>query len=102
MAIVEEGVSSAEHLFPIHVPGEIRDSAIAALNRKGISVAVNYRSVPTLSYYRDTYGYQPNDFPVSYGWGCGTITLPLYPTLRRDEQEAIVEAVITDVLPLCG
>lgn len=96
------GVVSAEHLFPIGVPDSVRDAAIFALNRREISVAVNYRSVPTLTYYRRKYGYTPGDFPVSYAWGAGTITLPLFPGLRREEQEAVIDAVLTDVLPLCS
>jgi dTDP-4-amino-4,6-dideoxygalactose transaminase len=101
MAAIQPGVISAEHLFPIHVPGAVRDSAIAALNARGISVAVNYRSVPTLTYYHRKYGYTPSDFPVSYAWGTGTITLPLFPGLRREEQDAVIEAGLTDVVPLC-
>lgn len=100
MATIEPNVISAEHLFPIHVPGAVRDSAIAALNAKGISVAVNYRSVPTLTYYRQKYAYTPSDFPVSYAWGAGTITLPLFPGLGREEQDAVIETVLADVVPL--
>lgn len=101
MAAIEQGVNSAEHLFPIHVPASIRDTAIAALNARGIGVAVNYRSVPTLSYYRRKYAYTPAQFPVSYTWGAGTITLPLFPGLKREDQNAVREAVLTDVVPLC-
>ncbi len=53
------GSNSAEHLYVIHVPGQVRDDAIAELNQRGVPVTVNYRSVPTLTYYREKYGYKP-------------------------------------------
>lgn len=93
--------SSAEHIFPIAVPGAVRDEAIAVLNQREIGVAVNYRSVPTLTYYRERYGYQPKSFPVSYEWGAGTLTLPLYPALETEKQEWVISSVLEEVVPLC-
>jgi UDP-4-amino-4-deoxy-L-arabinose-oxoglutarate aminotransferase len=93
--------STAEHIFPIGVPTPVRDRAIAALNRREISVAVNYRSVPTLTYYRDKYGYTANSFPVSYTWGEGTLTLPLYTALKENEQDWVIESILEEIVPLC-
>jgi UDP-4-amino-4-deoxy-L-arabinose-oxoglutarate aminotransferase len=93
--------SSAEHLFPIAAPPAVRDEAIAALTRRDIGVAVNYRSVPTLTYYREKYGYRPDSFPVSYEWGAGTLTLPLYPALEAEKQDWVISSVLEEVAPLC-
>jgi UDP-4-amino-4-deoxy-L-arabinose-oxoglutarate aminotransferase len=101
MARLAAGSRSAEHIFPIHVPPPVRDEAIAALNLREIGVAVNYRSVPTLTYYRRKYGYTAESFPVSYEWGEGTITLPLYPGLAGERQEWVISAVLEDVVPRC-
>ncbi len=79
----------------------MRDDAIAALNQRGVPVTVNYRSVPTLTYYREKYGYKPDSFPVSYEWGEGTISLPLYPGLPKEAQDEVIKAVLEDVVPLC-
>ena len=95
------GVVSARHIFPIHVPPPVRDTAIAALNEAGIGVTVNYRSVPTLSYYRSRYGHGPGDFPASHAWGEGTITLPLYPSLSREDQDHVLAVLEARVAPLC-
>ena len=94
------GCTSAEHVFPIAVPEPVRDEAIAALNRREIGVAVNYRSVPTLTYYREKYGYRLESFPVSYQWGAGTLTLPLYPALERDQQDWVISSVLEEIVPL--
>lgn len=91
---VDAGVVHAWHLFTIGVPAVVRDATIGALNERGIGVAVNYRSVPTLTYYRERYGYGPTDFPVSQAWGDATITLPTYPGLSDAEVDAVIAAVI--------
>jgi dTDP-4-amino-4,6-dideoxygalactose transaminase len=102
MQKVQPGCCTAEHIFPIGVPAQARDQVIAALNRREISVAVNYRSVPTLTYYREKYGYRPDSFPVSYQWGESTLTLPLYPSLREDEQEWVISSLLEELVPLCS
>ena len=91
---------SARHLFAIHVPPAVRDQAIMALNERNVGVTVNYRSVPTLTYYTKQYGYRPNEFPISYQWGEGTISLPLYYDLSEKDQEYVVQSVKETVLPL--
>jgi UDP-4-amino-4-deoxy-L-arabinose-oxoglutarate aminotransferase len=93
LAKVLPGCSTAEHLFPIHVPPAVRDDAIWQLNTAGVNVTVNYRSVPDTQYYRGKYGFRPEQFPVSYHWGQGEITLPLYELLRQDQQDRVIEAV---------
>jgi UDP-4-amino-4-deoxy-L-arabinose-oxoglutarate aminotransferase len=102
MQELQSGCSSAEHIFPIGVPPAVRDEAIAALNRRDIGVAVHYPSVPTLTYYREKYGYRSKSFPVSYEWGTSTLTLPLYPSLERDKQDWVISCVLEDVAPLCS
>lgn len=89
----------ARHLFMIHVPPTIRDHVLTLLAERKIGCTVNYRSVPTLSYYSNKYGYRPEDFPVSYEWGSGAVTLPLYPSLSRDEQDYVIGVIRNDVMP---
>ena len=94
------GARSARHLFAIHVPPAVRDQAIMALNERNVGVTVNYRSVPCLTYYQDKYGYDSLDFPNSYDWGAGTISLPLYYGLSEADQEYVIESVKETVLSL--
>jgi UDP-4-amino-4-deoxy-L-arabinose-oxoglutarate aminotransferase len=90
---VDAGAVHAWHLFTIGVPPAHRDATIAGLNERGIGVAVNYRSVPTLTFYREKYGYTAEQFPVSYAWGESTITLPTYPGLTEEEIDAVIAAL---------
>ena len=101
IAPVRQEALSARHIFPIHVRPAIRDRAIGILNESGIGVAVNFRSVPTATYYARKYGYTAADFPVSYEWGEGEITLPLFPSMTRAEQDYVIEVVRNKVAPLC-
>jgi UDP-4-amino-4-deoxy-L-arabinose-oxoglutarate aminotransferase len=90
----------ARHLFAIHVNPRIRDQAIATLGDNGIGITVNYRSVPTLTFYRNKYGYDATRFPVSYHWGEGTISLPLYLSLTRQEQDYVVATIKDRIVPM--
>lgn len=101
IAIVRQQAVSARHIFPIHVRPAVRDQAIGILNEAGIGVAVNFRSVPTMTYYREKYGYGPDDFPVSYEWGEGEITLPMFPSIQKEEQDYVIDVIHDKIAPLC-
>jgi UDP-4-amino-4-deoxy-L-arabinose-oxoglutarate aminotransferase len=94
------GCGSAEHLFPIHLAPQLRDDAIMMLNGYGVNVTVNYCAVPFTAYYQSKYDASPESFPVSCEWGNGTLSLPLYPLLARDEQDHVIKAVRDTVASL--
>ncbi len=83
----------ARHLFTILVPPGRRDAALSALQEKGVGVAVNYRPIHLLAYYRREFGFSEGDFPRAEEIGSRTISLPLYPKLGEDEVRAVVGAV---------
>jgi dTDP-4-amino-4,6-dideoxygalactose transaminase len=84
---------SARHMFTILVPPEKRDSILWQLQAKGIGVAVNYRAIHLLSYYRRTYGYKRGMFPIAEKIGDSTITIPLYPKLSNEEVQYVIKVV---------
>ena len=73
------GVKHARHLFTIIVAPEKRDALLWTLQDRGIGVAVNYRAIHLLQYYREQFGYRAGDFPVAERMGAGTISLPSIP-----------------------
>lgn len=85
--------TSARHLFTIWVEAGARDAVIAELQRRGVSVAVNYRAIHLLKYYREQFGFRRGDFPVAERIGDSTITLPLYPSLSAEEVDYIISTV---------
>ena len=84
---------SGRHLFTILVPPERRDNILWKLQENGIGVAVNYRAVHLLKYYRETYGYKRGMFPISEDIGDRTVTLPLYPKLTDEEVNYVIKTV---------
>jgi len=85
----------AHHLFTIQVAE--RDTMLAKLQARGIGVAVNFRPIHLLKYYRERFGYKEGDFPVAECIGARTISLPLYPTLQDDEIEYVIRTVIDEL-----
>jgi dTDP-4-amino-4,6-dideoxygalactose transaminase len=84
---------SARHIFTVLVPPEKRDKILWQLQEKGIGVAVNFRAIHLLTYYRETFDYERGMFPVAEKIGDSTITLPLYPRLSDREVEYVISAV---------
>lgn len=84
---------SARHVFTILVAPEKRDDILWQLQDKGIGVAVNYRAIHLLTYYRQSFGYERGSFPTAERIGDSTITLPLYPKLSDEEVKYVIEAV---------
>ena len=86
----EKGEISGHHLFTVLLPhGVSRDLVVVKLQEKGIGCAVNYRAIHTLSYFKERFGYKPEDFPVANEIGNRTITLPLYPKLLEEDVKRI-------------
>ena len=82
----------ARHLFTILVSPEKRDEILHKLQKRGIGVAVNYRPIHLLKYYRETFGYKEGDFPVAEDIGKRTVSLPLYPRLDNTEVCYVIES----------
>lgn len=84
----------ARHLFTIQVTEGKRDAMLTFLQEKGIGVAVNYRAIHLLKFYRERFGYKEGDFPVAEGIGKRTISIPLYPLLTDEEVNYVINTVI--------
>jgi dTDP-4-amino-4,6-dideoxygalactose transaminase len=91
------GLRHARHLFTILVDPARRDAILWALQERGVGVAVNYRPIHLLHYYRETFGYHEGQYPCAEQIGAGTISLPLYPALSDVEIDYVVRTV-ADVL----
>jgi UDP-4-amino-4-deoxy-L-arabinose-oxoglutarate aminotransferase len=90
-------VEHAWHLFPVWVGDGQRDRVIAELQKAGIGVMVNYRAIHLLSFFRETFGFIPGDFPVAERIGDASLSLPFYPNMPLDHVDRVVE-VLRDIL----
>ena len=84
---------SARHLYTIWVNPNKRDEVLHKMFEHEIGVAVNYRSVHNLTFFRNTFSFREKDFPNANRIGESTISLPLYPKLTDSEVEYVIEAV---------
>ena len=94
---IEPDSTHSHHLFTIRVDPERRDAVLQHLQDAKIGVAVNYRAVHLLSWYRETFGHKPGDFPVAESIGDRTLSLPFHPHLTDRAIERVV-AVLGDAL----
>ena len=84
---------SALHLFTAWVPAKHRDSILQSMQDKGIGMAVNFRPVHLLSYYRKQYGFKRGMFPNAERIGDRVITLPFYPTLKPEQIKYVTKTL---------
>jgi len=89
---------SARHLYTIWVDPSRRDDILHTLQRKKIGVAVNYRAIHALSYFSNSYGFKPDNFPVADLIGRRTISLPLYPKLTESEVRYVIDTLENIIL----
>lgn len=87
------GVTHANYLFTIWVNPKKRDEYIHKLQRLGIGVAINFRPIHLMAYYRKKYGFTKGDFPNAERIGSRTISLPLYSKLTDNEVRHVIKKV---------
>jgi len=86
----------AYHLFPVLVDVDrvaiSRDEFVSGMTSEQIGIGVHYRSIPTHPYYRERYGWIPEDYPHSFRIGEQTVSLPLSAKLSDDDVSDVIRA----------
>jgi len=93
LPLVLLGSRSARHVFTIQVHPEKRDEVLLQLQERAVGVAVNFRAVHLLTFYKQTFGYKKGMYPIAEKIGASTITLPLYPKLTDEEVRYVIQTV---------
>ncbi|WP_419902605.1 UDP-4-amino-4,6-dideoxy-N-acetyl-beta-L-altrosamine transaminase [Kiloniella sp.] len=87
---------SAYHLYVIRLDfGKGAPSHLQVFNslrEQGIGVNLHYIPVHTQPYYRNL-GFSNGDFPEAERYYEEAISLPLYPTLTREKQQAVISSL---------
>ncbi len=92
--LVQNAVHSG-HMFVVWVDPKKRDFIRAALLKKGIQTSIHYDPIHLEPYYKETFGYKENDFPIAERLGASTITLPTYSKLTRRQQNYIIKNLVS-------
>lgn len=70
-----------------------RNQFIEELRARNIGTSVHFIPLHLHPYYRETYGYQPNDFPVAYREYQRVISLPIYSKMSNRDVEDVIQTV---------
>ena len=73
--------------------GEYRNNLLAKLEEIGIATRQGTHAVHMLGYYKDRFGFVPEDFPNAYACDHLSITLPLYMQMTDEDQEYVVDTI---------
>jgi dTDP-4-amino-4,6-dideoxygalactose transaminase len=71
-----------------------RAAFIEELKRHNIGASVHFIPLHMHPYYRETYGYRPEDFPVAHAQYTCAISLPIYSKMSQRDVDDVIEAVL--------
>jgi UDP-4-amino-4,6-dideoxy-N-acetyl-beta-L-altrosamine transaminase len=95
--VVQEGVKPAWHLYPVRLNLDrllaSRAEIFQALRAENIGVNVHYIPVHLHPYYRDRFGYNPGDYPVSESAYERLISLPMFHGMTDRDVDDVVRAL---------
>jgi len=93
----EPGTRHARHLYTLLLDTDQlsadRDEIQQALHCQHIGTGIHYRALHMHQYYRETFGYAPNDLPNARWISDRTLSLPMSPKLTDDDVEDVIFAV---------
>ncbi len=100
---VVEDCQHAWHLFSLRfrteffesndAPGSFRKQFIEEMKERNIGTSVHFIPLHIHPYYRDTYGYEAEDFPIAYGQYQRVVSLPIYSRMTDEDVQNVIDAV---------
>lgn len=85
------------HLYTLRIDAERaglgRDAFLERMTAQKIGVGVHYLALPEHPYYRDTFGWRPEEYPHATRLGRETVSLPLSPRLTDVDVADVIAAV---------
>ena len=92
---IPSNVSSSVHLAVIQLNDPFRQKEVFdGLRKRGIGVQVHYTPVHLQPYYRRL-GFKEDQYPEAENYARKSISIPLYPGLKEQDQKRVVEALTT-------
>ena len=91
-------VEHSWHLFVVQLDLDRlaidRDRFIELLRKANIGASVHYMPLHLHPYYRDRFGYKPEDLPIATEAFKRILSLPLYPGMTVDDVDDVLEAIV--------
>ena len=96
-ALDEPDTVHGRHLYTLMVDearcGISRDAFMNKMHQLNVGTGVHYVAVHLHPYYRETFGYEPSDFPNATWLSERTVSIPLSPKLTNGDVEDVITAV---------
>jgi dTDP-4-amino-4,6-dideoxygalactose transaminase len=74
--------------------GQVRARFIEELKKRNIGTSVHFIPLHLHPYYRQAYGYKPEDFPVAYREYLKEVSLPIYSRMSDADVADVIDAVL--------
>jgi dTDP-4-amino-4,6-dideoxygalactose transaminase len=91
------GTVHARHLYTLMIDkarcGLTRDEFMHGLHKRNIGTGVHYVGVHLHQYYRERFGYVPEDFPSATWISDRTVSVPLSPSMSNADVDDVIAAV---------
>lgn len=84
---------SAWHLYPIRLREGKRAEVHARLHEDGVGVQVHYIPIHLQPWYRERFGTQWGDLPATEAAYLMLLSMPMFPTLSRSDQDRSIDAL---------
>lgn len=98
LPVARPGIEHAWHLYPLRLRLDAlridRDAFLRELAERNIGASVHFIPIHVHPYYRDRYGWRPEDFPVAYDAFRRILSLPVDPRLEDADAADVIEAVL--------
>jgi dTDP-4-amino-4,6-dideoxygalactose transaminase len=96
-ATPEVNTKHGYHLFTLQIDqakcGLSRDEFINAMSEQNIGVGVHYLSIPEHEYYKNRFGWIPEDYPHAMKVGRSTVSIPITAKLTDSDISDVINAV---------
>jgi dTDP-4-amino-4,6-dideoxygalactose transaminase len=87
----------AWHLFPVRLNLDRlridRNAVIDQLRAAGVGCSVHWRPLHLHPYYEETFSWRPESLPVATSQWVRLISLPLFPGMRTEERDYVIQVV---------
>jgi perosamine synthetase len=95
---VSDGCDSAWHLYVLRLNLEelsiTRSEMIEKLKERGVGTSVHFIPLHMHPYYKNTYGYREEDFPVASKQYQRYLSLPIFPGMTESQIDYVIENVL--------
>jgi dTDP-4-amino-4,6-dideoxygalactose transaminase len=94
----QDDIEHSWHLYVLRLAqiddmADARADFICHLRDLGIGASVHFIPLHLHPYYRETYGYRPDDFPIAYQEFQRAVSLPIYSRMTDTDVARVIDAV---------